>query len=72
MRRNVLDPLKTTGSFRSFALQATALEIAMVYTLSRARIGRQAAINATAGELPSNLLNPPIYRKINPADGGLC
>jgi HAE1 family hydrophobic/amphiphilic exporter-1 len=28
----------------------------------------QAAINATAGELPANLLNPPIYRKINPAD----
>jgi hydrophobe/amphiphile efflux-1 (HAE1) family protein len=28
----------------------------------------QAAINATAGELPPNLLNPPIYRKINPAD----
>ena len=28
----------------------------------------QAAINATAGELPSNLLNPPIYRKVNPAD----
>jgi hydrophobe/amphiphile efflux-1 (HAE1) family protein len=28
----------------------------------------QAAINATAGELPPNLLNPPIYRKTNPAD----
>jgi hydrophobe/amphiphile efflux-1 (HAE1) family protein len=28
----------------------------------------QAAINATAGELPANLLNPPIYRKTNPAD----
>jgi HAE1 family hydrophobic/amphiphilic exporter-1 len=28
----------------------------------------QAAINATGGELPPNLLNPPIYRKINPAD----
>ena len=28
----------------------------------------QAAINATAGELPASLLNPPIYRKINPAD----
>jgi HAE1 family hydrophobic/amphiphilic exporter-1 len=28
----------------------------------------QAAINATGGELPGNLLNPPIYRKINPAD----
>jgi hydrophobe/amphiphile efflux-1 (HAE1) family protein len=28
----------------------------------------QAAINATAGELPVDLLNPPIYRKTNPAD----
>ena len=28
----------------------------------------QAAINATAGELPTSLLNPPIYRKTNPAD----
>jgi len=28
----------------------------------------QAAINATAGHLPANLLNPPIYRKTNPAD----
>jgi multidrug efflux pump subunit AcrB len=28
----------------------------------------QAAINATSGQLPANLLNPPIYRKTNPAD----
>jgi HAE1 family hydrophobic/amphiphilic exporter-1 len=28
----------------------------------------QAAINATAGQLPPDLLNPPIYRKTNPAD----
>ena len=28
----------------------------------------QAAINATASQLPANLLNPPIYRKTNPAD----
>jgi hydrophobe/amphiphile efflux-1 (HAE1) family protein len=28
----------------------------------------QAAINAAAGQLPANLLNPPIYRKTNPAD----
>ncbi|MET1027822.1 MAG: efflux RND transporter permease subunit [Dongiaceae bacterium] len=27
-----------------------------------------AAINDAAGTLPANLLNPPIYRKINPAD----
>ena len=28
----------------------------------------QPAINATAGQLPVNLLNPPIYRETNPAD----
>ena len=28
----------------------------------------QAAINATADQLPVNFLNPPIYRKTNPAD----
>jgi hydrophobe/amphiphile efflux-1 (HAE1) family protein len=28
----------------------------------------QAAINATANQMPLNLLNPPIYRKTNPAD----
>jgi hydrophobe/amphiphile efflux-1 (HAE1) family protein len=28
----------------------------------------QAAINATSGQLPANLLNPPNYRKTNPAD----
>ena len=28
----------------------------------------QAAINATAGQLPTNLLNPPTYKKTNPAD----
>ncbi|WP_375459278.1 efflux RND transporter permease subunit [uncultured Enterovirga sp.] len=28
----------------------------------------QAAINATAGQLPAALLNPPTYRKSNPAD----
>lgn len=28
----------------------------------------QAALNATSSNLPSNLLNPPIYNKVNPAD----
>jgi hydrophobe/amphiphile efflux-1 (HAE1) family protein len=28
----------------------------------------QAAINATANQMPANLLNPPIYRKTNPAE----
>ncbi len=37
-------------------------------TVNSAAEDVQAAINATAGQLPPNLLNPPIYRKTNPAD----
>ena len=37
-------------------------------TVNSAAQDVQGAINATAGQLPVNLLNPPIYRKINPAD----
>jgi hydrophobe/amphiphile efflux-1 (HAE1) family protein len=37
-------------------------------TIDSAAQDVQAAINATGGELPPNLLNPPIYRKTNPAD----
>src|SRR3984957_3348475 len=37
-------------------------------TIDSAAQDVQAAINATAGQLPVNLLNPPIYRKTNPAD----
>jgi hydrophobe/amphiphile efflux-1 (HAE1) family protein len=37
-------------------------------TIDSAAEDVQSAINATGGELPANLLNPPIYRKVNPAD----
>ncbi len=37
-------------------------------TIDSAASDVQAAINATAGQLPASLLNPPIYRKTNPAD----
>jgi len=37
-------------------------------TVDSAASDVQAAINATAGQLPPSLLNPPIYRKTNPAD----
>src|SRR6516165_7409101 len=44
------------------------LQFSRERTIDSAAQDVQAAINATAGELPANLLNPPIYRKINPAD----
>jgi hydrophobe/amphiphile efflux-1 (HAE1) family protein len=37
-------------------------------TIDSAAQDVKAAINATSGQLPPNLLNPPIYRKTNPAD----
>jgi HAE1 family hydrophobic/amphiphilic exporter-1 len=44
------------------------LEFDRSRTIDSAAQDVQAAINATAGQLPANLLNPPIYRKTNPAD----
>ena len=37
-------------------------------TIDSAATDVQAAINAAGGQLPASLLNPPIYRKTNPAD----
>jgi HAE1 family hydrophobic/amphiphilic exporter-1 len=37
-------------------------------TIDSAASDVQAAINAAAGQLPASLLNPPTYRKTNPAD----
>ncbi len=37
-------------------------------TVDSAASDVQAAINAASGQLPAALLNPPIYRKTNPAD----
>ena len=37
-------------------------------TIDSAATDVQAAINAAAGQLPASLLNPPIFRKTNPAD----
>jgi hydrophobe/amphiphile efflux-1 (HAE1) family protein len=44
------------------------LQFARDRTVDSAAQDVQGAINATGGQLPANLLNPPLYRKINPAD----
>jgi HAE1 family hydrophobic/amphiphilic exporter-1 len=44
------------------------LQFGRARTVDSAAEDVQAAINATMGQLPPNLLNPPIYRKTNPAD----
>src|ERR1700756_978460 len=47
-------------------------EITLQFDRSRqvdsAAVDVQAAINATQGQLPATLLNPPIFRETNPAD----
>jgi len=52
--------------------QLGSTQIVLQFDLSRsidaAARDVQAAINAARGQLPSNLPNAPIYRKINPAD----
>jgi HAE1 family hydrophobic/amphiphilic exporter-1 len=45
-----------------------ALQFDRSRTVDSAATDVQAAINATQGQLPAALLNPPIYRKTNPAD----
>src|SRR5438552_4987720 len=44
------------------------LQFDLTRNVDRAARDVQAAINATAGDLPINLPSPPTYRKINPAD----
>src|SRR6266852_7202961 len=44
------------------------LQFELSRNVDRAARDVQAAINASAADLPINLLNPPTYRKINPAD----
>ncbi|TAL75425.1 MAG: acriflavine resistance protein B [Burkholderiaceae bacterium] len=50
-------------------------QITLQFDLSRnidaAALDVQAAINAAAGQLPSNLPSPPSFRKINPADASI-
>ena len=56
----------TSSSGTGFA-QVT-LQFDRTRTIDSAAGDVQAAINAAAGQLPAALLNPPIYRKTNPAD----
>src|SRR5258707_1427261 len=44
------------------------LQFDLNLNVDRARRDVQAAINASAADLPINLPNPPTYRKINPAN----
>ena len=78
MASNVAQPLERQFSQIAGLAQMTSqsalgtTQITVQFDLNRnidgAALDIQAAINAASGQLPSNLPNPPTFRKINPAD----
>jgi HAE1 family hydrophobic/amphiphilic exporter-1 len=78
MASTVAQPLERQFSLIGGLTQMTSVsgtgntQITLQFELNRsidaAALDVQAAINASAGQLPSNLPSPPSYRKINPAD----
>ena len=78
MASNVAQPLERQFSQIAGLSQMTSqsalgtTQITVQFDLNRnidgAALDIQAAINAASGQLPSNLPNPPTFRKINPAD----
>ena len=60
--------LSQMSSSSALGFTQITLQFGRNRTVDSAAQDVQAAINATAGQLPTNLLNPPIYRKVNPAD----
>jgi len=78
MASNVAQPLERQFSLISGLSQMTSTngigstQITLQFDLNRpidgAALDVQAAINASSGQLPANLPNPPTFRKVNPAD----
>jgi len=78
MASNVAQPLERQFSLIAGLTQMTSqsalgsTQITLQFDLNRnidaAALDVQAAINASTGQLPSTLPNPPTFRKINPAD----
>jgi HAE1 family hydrophobic/amphiphilic exporter-1 len=78
MASNVATPLERQFALIAGLTQMTSTSalgstsITLQFDLDRnidaAAVDIQAAINAAAGQLPTNLPSPPTYRKINPAD----
>ena len=78
MASNVAQPLERQFSLIAGLSQMTSTsaqsqtQITLQFDLNRsiesAAVDVQAAINASSGQLPSNLPNAPTFRKVNPAD----
>src|ERR1700712_5525042 len=78
MASNVAQPLERQFSQIAGLSQMTSqsalgsTQITVQFDLNRnidgAALDIQAPINAASGQLPTNLPNPPTFRKVNPAD----
>jgi hydrophobic/amphiphilic exporter-1 (mainly G- bacteria), HAE1 family len=78
MASNVAQPLERQFSLIAGLSQMTSTnaigstQITLQFDLNRpidaAALDVQAAINASSGQLPAGLPNPPTFRKVNPAD----
>ncbi|MFC5474396.1 efflux RND transporter permease subunit [Paraherbaspirillum soli] len=78
MASSVAQPLERQFSLIAGLSQMTSTsalgssQITLQFDLNRnidaAALDVQAAINASTGQLPANLPNPPTFRKVNPAD----
>jgi len=78
MASSVAQPLETAFASIAGVSEMTSLnslgstQITLQFDLDRDIDGAandvQAAINSASGQLPTNLPNPPTYRKVNPAD----
>ena len=78
MASTVTNPLETRlsqipgvvslRSASSFGISSITLEFTLSRNIDAAAQDVQAAISASAGQLPRTLPNPPIYHKVNPAD----
>ncbi|GAC1421649.1 MAG: efflux RND transporter permease subunit [Acidobacteriaceae bacterium] len=55
-------------STSSFGISVITMQFVLDRNIDALGQDVQAAINASAGSLPSNLPYPPIYKKVNPAD----
>jgi len=60
--------LASMNSISSFGTSVITLQFVLNKNIDQASQDVQAAINAAGGVLPSDMPNPPVYNKVNPAD----
>ena len=63
--------LTSMNSVSSFGVSTITLQFSLDRSIDSAAQDVQAAINVASGVLPTNLPNPPVYNKVNPADSAI-